>query len=274
MKFAGKRMRQRGQALTEFIIIALVLIPLFLLLPVIAKYQDLAHATQMASRYLAFEAATHNGAQGGWTPPAQLAMDVRRRFFGNPLAPIKANDAAGNFRADQNPFWTDQQGNALIHDFDTDVVVSFGPGRGASQPAGYSPASDSLPFVFARDPLGLDAPGVFTANISVKLADLPAPDGSYTKTYDTFARLGLVMRRHTSLLLDSWSAKDTQQVQDRISHPLLFPGKLLEPAAPLVDVAVDIVESPSCLPAVCSGKGPKLGKLDFWRDVVPADRLK
>jgi hypothetical protein len=76
------------------------------------------------------------------------------------------------------------------------------------------------------------------------------------------------------LLLDSWSAKDPQQVQERIGHPLLFPGKLLEPAAPLVDAAVDIVESPSCLPALCHGKGPKLGKLDFWQDVVPADRLK
>jgi hypothetical protein len=273
MKHAGIT-PQRGQALTEFIVIALALIPLFLLLPAIGKYQDLAHATQMASRYLAFEAATRNGAQGGWTPPAQLAMDVRRRFFGNPLAPIKAHDAAGNFKADQNPFWTDQQGNALIHDFDSDVVVSFGPGHGASQAAGYSPASDGVPFVFARDPLGLEAPGVFTANISVTLADLPAPEDSYTKTYDTFAHLGLVMRRHTSLLLDSWSAQASQQVQNRISHPLLFPGKLLEPVAPLVGDAVDIVESPSCLPGVCKDKGPKLGQLDFWRDTVPADRLK
>ena len=36
----------RGQALTEFLVISLVLISLFLLLPVIGKYQDISHASQ------------------------------------------------------------------------------------------------------------------------------------------------------------------------------------------------------------------------------------
>jgi hypothetical protein len=266
--------RQRGQALTEFIVIALVLIPLFLLVPAIAKYQDLSHSAEMASRYLAFEQTTRNVGEGKWSTPEQLAMDVRRRFFSNPLSPIKNNDAAGNFRADQNPYWTDQKGDALIRDFDADVRVSFGADQNPSQAGGYSAASDDLPFVFARKPLGLEAPGVFTANISIALADLPAPEGTYTKTYDTFAKLGLVMRRHTSLLLDPWTADGPDQVADRIKDPILFPGALLEPAAPVVELAVDIVESPACMPGVCSKRGPKLGKLDFWRDVVPADRVK
>lgn len=266
--------RQQGQALVEFIVIALALIPLFLLVPALAKYQDLAHSAALASRYLAFEPTTRNVGAGDWTSPGALAMDVRRRFFSNPLAPIKNDDAAGNFRADRNPFWTDQNGDALIRDFDKDVRISFGPDRDPDQSGGFSAAPDDLPFVFARAPLGLKAPGVFTANISLALADLPALDGGYTKTYETFSTLGLVVRRHSSLLLDPWTASGPAQVNDRIGDPVLFPGKLLAPVSPVVDVAVDLVESPACMPGVCGGRGPKLGKLDFWRDVVPADRLK
>lgn len=44
---------QRGQALTEFLVISVAMVPLFLLMPVIAKYQDVSHSTQMASRYSA-----------------------------------------------------------------------------------------------------------------------------------------------------------------------------------------------------------------------------
>ena len=45
---------QQGQALTEFLVASLVVVPLFLLIPMIGKYQDMAHNTLMASRYVAF----------------------------------------------------------------------------------------------------------------------------------------------------------------------------------------------------------------------------
>jgi hypothetical protein len=95
--------QQHGQALTEFLVVALAVIPLFLLIPVIAKYQDINNATQMASRYVAFDAMTRNDTvSSGWKPVDQLAAEVRRRFFSNPDAPIKTDDVAGNFKANQN----------------------------------------------------------------------------------------------------------------------------------------------------------------------------
>jgi len=69
---------QGGQALTEFIVVALALIPLFLLLPVIGKYQDIAHSVQLASRYAAFDAMIRNDVSGTWKPESQLAEEVRR----------------------------------------------------------------------------------------------------------------------------------------------------------------------------------------------------
>ena len=73
--------QQRGQALLEFLVIAAALVPLFLMLPMIAKYQDIAHSTLIASRYAAFDDMVRNAAQNKQKPIEQLQDEVRRRFL-------------------------------------------------------------------------------------------------------------------------------------------------------------------------------------------------
>lgn len=271
---ARARFSTRGQGLVEFLVVALLLVPLFLLLPTIGKYFDIAHATQMASRYAAFDGMQRNSSTpDGWKPPAELAGEVRRRFFSNGDAPIKNGDIAGDFSAHRNPFWRDSQGNPLIRST-TDVHLSFGlDGKGASSAEGLGSASDDTPFGLVPPIRDLPERGIYTANVSVDLADPKALDGSYASTYDFFSKLGLNMTRHTSVVLGGWSARDPAQVRERIDEPLMFPGGVLAPAKPAVDAAVLILESPSCLNGTCV-KGPKLGELEFWDDVVPKDRLK
>lgn len=76
-----------GQSTTEFLVLALVLVPLFLSLPLLGKYLDLTHATEQAARYVAFETAIQGPARP--TPGAgTLASEVRQRFFSLPQAPI------------------------------------------------------------------------------------------------------------------------------------------------------------------------------------------
>lgn len=268
--------RVHGQALTEFIVLALALVPLFLLIPVIAKYLDIAHTVQIASRYIAFEATTRNGTASTWKPSGQLAHEVQRRFFSNSEAPIKTNDAAGNFKAHQNLFWRNQSGDPLIKNFEHDVQVSFGGGAAGDHDAGFTGASDGEPFkgtIGMSDALGLSARGIYRANVTVVLANFSEQKDGYAKTFEQFKKLNLTMSRQTSLLIDPWGAKDPQQVEERIDKIELFPGKMLKPVAPLVDAAVFIVESPSCFKGRCT-RGPKLGELEFWRDVVPPDRLR
>ncbi|QJD92845.1 hypothetical protein HH213_23815 [Duganella dendranthematis] len=134
-----KTARCDGQALAEFLVLAAALVPLYLLLPVIAKYQDVASQVAMASRYVTFEAMTRNDVQSSWKTPAELAGEVRRRFFGNADAPIKTGDVAGNFLAHQNLFWRGPDGAALIADFNSDVAVSFGPDQKATHDDGFTP---------------------------------------------------------------------------------------------------------------------------------------
>jgi hypothetical protein len=265
-----------GQALTEFIVLALALIPLFLIVPLIAKYQDIAHHIQMASRYVAFEAMVRNESMSSWKSQSQLAQEVQRRFFSNSNAPIKSNDVAGDFNSHRNAFWKDPSGAPMIRSFKDDVLVSFGSDNSASASVSFTGASDDTPFrglIGVSDALGLNAPGIHRANVTVVLANISEPDGGYTLAYESLKGINLTMSRQTSLLIDPWSAKDAEQVEERIDDVLLFPGSMLSTVAPLVDAAVTIVESPSCFKDGCT-RGPKLGKLDFWRDVVPNDRLR
>lgn len=271
-----RRKVTRGQALTEFIVLALALIPLFLIIPLVAKYQDISHHIQIASRYVAFEAMTRNDSMSSWKSQSQLAQEVQRRFFSNSSAPIKSNDAAGEFNSHRNAFWKDPVGAPLIRSFKDDVRISFGPDNSATASSSFTGASDDVPFrglVGVSDALGLNAPGIHRANVTVVLANISEPDGGYIRAFERFKDINLAMSRQTSLLIDPWSAKNPEQVEERIDDVRLFPGAMLTTVAPLVDAAVTIVESPSCFKGRCT-RGPKLGKLDFWRDVVPNDRLK
>ncbi len=255
---------QKGQALAEFLVVAVAIVPLFLLIPVIAKYQDISNSTQMASRYVAFDAMNRNDTISSWKPENQLADEVRRRFFSNADAPIKTNDVAGNFKANQNLFWSDPKGDSLIKDFNTDVTVTYGFGAGSKHDDGFSATSDGKPFLLS-DKLDLKARGIYTTNVSVTLANLPMG----LKFYEPFDKINLALTRSTSLLFDAWAAKDPGQVESRIANSAeIFPVGQLQAVSALVDAAVISVDP------LAGVTGPKLGKLDFWRDVVPEDRLK
>lgn len=271
---AGPRIaaHDKGQALTEFLVVALALVPLFLLMPMIAKYQDLVHQTQMASRYIAFDAAARNEWQNSWKDPAQLAAEVRRRFYGSPDAPIKTNDTAGNFDAHRNLFWRGPDHEPLIADFATDVSVGFGAPGSAQQAARLTAARDGDPFnkiggtdvsTKLADQLDLKAAGIFTGNASVKLPNTP----DFLKSYRPFDKIDLSITRHTSLVVNGWDAGSPQQVAERIDSKLLVPGTLLRPIAPVTDAFIVPFEAGQVT-------RPQLGKLDFWQDIVPSDRLK
>jgi hypothetical protein len=253
-----------GQALTEFLVAALALIPLFLLIPILAKYQDISHFTQMASRYVAFEAMTRNGTMSTWKAESQLADEVRRRFFSNSDAPIKTNDTAGNFMAHQNLFWRGPTGDSLITDFNSDVMVSFGSANGATHGEAFSATDDENSFPI-RTAFGLETRGIYSANVSVALANLPAG----LRSYEPFDALNLRMVRGTSLLIDSWTSRSPQETDARVGgNANIFPSGRLRPIGSFVDAEVTTID-------VLGGvRGPKLGKLDFWQDVVPSDRLK
>jgi len=252
------RRQPSGQATTEFLVVALAMLPLFLLMPMIAKYQDIAHQTQMAARYVAFDGTIRVDKS-----ESTLADEVRRRFFGSSDAPVKTNDVAGEFDAHRNLYWQGPNNHSLLASF-SDVAVSFGHSRGASRGNGYQSASDMTPFPAVAQQLGLGSQGIYTANVHIKLANLP----SGLRFYAPFDTINLSMVRSASVLPNPWTARDTGEVAGRIgSAPAVFPAGELADIASLVSLDVIAIDY------LGGVTGPKLGQLDFWKDVVPEDRL-
>lgn len=242
--------RLRGQSTVEFLVLALVLLPLFLIVPLLGKQLDIAQTAASASRYVAFEGMVrHGGSLQPWTSDAQLADEVRRRFFSASAAPVKAGDVAGDFAAHRNPLWTDHRGDALLPSFAANVGAAS---RRAdlTQPTGA---------VFASN-MGLDTNNLHSGSVRVIVADVAG-----LAPFDT---LGLAIERHTTVLVDPWSASGPAAVQAALrrqpwrlaSH---FPFGMLEAAASPLKL----------IPLVLEGAQlPDIGRVA--PDIVPADRIR
>nr|WP_314625948.1 hypothetical protein [uncultured Noviherbaspirillum sp.] len=245
----------RGQALTEFLIVSLVLIPLFLLIPLIGKYQDISHATQMASRYAAFDAVLRNDSHNSWKPPRQLEAELRQRIFGPAGAGIVTTPENGPVSRDN---WRDPYGNALVRAPD-DVTLTFGVEHGATHEEAYAGADDTAVFPLAAA-AGLGSRGLYRANVAVALANLPAG----LKSVEPFDRLNLRIERHASVLPDPWTANSPAQTERRAGA--LAPINEVMPEA-LIAAAVAAIDMKAVAP-------PVFGDLQRWRDLVPLDRLR
>jgi hypothetical protein len=252
----------RGQALAEFLVVGLVLASFFLIVPLIGKYQDLSHATLMASRYVAWETTVrHEDAVGGYKSQDQLAQEVRRRFFSRSDAPIRTYEAYADSAAERNPLWTDHANQPLFTRL-TDVGVFFGPAAGSQPAGGFSAvAATSTPFQppagqFVSG-LGLNDHGIFTGVVRVRLAQVTG-----LPEFDN-----LVFTQHTSLVPNPWTGRSPAEVEGRFSRPALFPLAALAGGLSAVTSVVPTIEMGQ-VPA------PRLGQVDFWRDMVPEDRLR
>lgn len=241
---------QLGQSTVEFVVLGAVLVPLLLIVPLIGKHMDIAQATAVASRYVAFEGITrHSSSNDGWKSDAELAQEVRRRFFSNSDAPIKTNDVAGNFNAHRNPIWFDHRGTPLLSDFTNNVGVKTLK-QTLSQPFGALASGFKLP----QDNL-------YTGEVTVGIDDIVnlAP-------FDT---LGLTVSRHTSVLVDPWAASGSAQVDAKIKHAgALFP---YQPLALIAAPLAILMSNPLMAVLGTDSIPPEVGWVD--PDRVPADRV-
>lgn len=244
--------RQRGQALTEFLVVALALVPLFLLVPVIAKYQDIAHSSQLASRYAAFDATVNNDSTNGFKDADLLAQEVRRRFFSNIDAPIKSSDAPGNFKAHQNLFWRGPNDQPLIQDINA-VAVAVESTNSTGD--GVADAGKSI--------FGLPDTPLQRGRVSVPLANLPAG----IRSYEPFDEINLNVSRETILLVDGWSARDLQAVDTYVARGASAVADALGSVEPVLSLPFMVFEMNKVDP-------PRIGDLSIWQDVVPGDRLR
>lgn len=240
--------RLRGQASVELLVIALVLLPLLLILPMLGKLADLSHASAFASRYLAFEASIHHGdSADGWKSPALLEAEVSQRFFSDSSTAVRSITAANAANADAaNPLWSGLHGGSLLGQ-PAQVEVSR---SAAIAPSG----------AFFASALQLPADRLYRSDVQITVAPLAS-----LPPFDT---LGLEIRRHAVLSIDSWAAASPDVVRQRLratpnqlSGP--FPFRPLQTLAQGLGPVVGLLEA---------RQPPQVGRVD--PDIVPADRQR
>lgn len=242
---------QTGQSTIEMIVLSLVLVPLFLIVPILGKYMDIAQTTSTASRYVAFEGATHhNVSLSGWKSDTELAAEVRRRFYSQHSLSIKTNDVVSEIDEDRNPLWVDHRGDPMLADFNR-VSVN-------TRKQNISSIFNGLTSIFDfSDDFELDNDNLYRGEVNVQLVNILG--------LTPFDSLNLNIRRHTVVLVDAWASKNASEVESKVKDAgLIFPHQLLNVPASLLKPAINLFEF--------NASAPEIGKVE--PDHVPSDRLK
>lgn len=250
----------RGQALTELAVCAAVLVPLFLLVPVVAKF---SHANQMAQQAARNAAWAATVSQGHALPQrAQLQRVALEQAFADADAPIRTN---------ANPPANGEFADPMLNTFSGRKLLERDNLRVQNLRQGESPG-------FLDDAVGLVPQGLFplnrrgyvTSEVRLEYRNLQNRDGSRPSYLDPFDRLDVVQTRRHSLLVDPWNASGPRSG----ARSVVATVRPLAPISRLdgIDTAFDSLKVlEPILPIVGA-----LGDLDFdlQPDVVPADKLQ
>ncbi len=202
--------RMRGQALTEALVAALVLVPLAALIIMLGKYQALQMATIAAARTLAFECTVRAQECAERAGQERLVAEIRDRHFTRGDRPITSTPGLTGRVAAENsqPLWTDTGGRQLLPDLGAvradfawgsfDAGASVAAGQGQSRFANAVALLDSLAGP-GRFGLALRA-GLVDTRVEASLPGVPPLAAR------AFESMGLTFRAHTAILTDDWSA--------------------------------------------------------------------
>ncbi len=257
---------QKGQSSVEFIVLAFVLVPLIIIVPLLGKYIDLAQTTTVASRYVAFEGTVHHDASaevvGKWKSDTQLAAEVRRRFYSRNDVGVNTNDQAGEFDADRNPLWVDHRGSHLLPEFSRVAVQT--QRNSLIQPLAAKHSDD----------FGLGQNNLYTGTVGVNVANVPNIGGWFDQSADAngvgvFDNLNLQINRSTTVLVNPWTALSSEEVESKVQDAgfEVYPIEPVEVFNAVLTLPIYAVET------VFGGASPPdVGSI--YPNVVPADRLQ
>lgn len=287
-KTQRQRHRQRGQAMTEFIVVtALVLAPLYLIIPVLGKHIDMKSATIVGARYAAWERTVFFGgsnasAKVDW-PGVEKSNDeilneVRQRvissksvvdpkdskkFIGRPIA---ATDkaATGWSPAGYRAAWKNHNGSVMLSKYEMVTQTQ-------SQTASPGVANDVIGVVVkiadALGPFTLEMHGLHTAQVSVQAYTLPIGKSLSGGTGpDTFNPGTLTFTDKNTILVNTWNANGRDHVKKQTQG--LTPTGVFQTEAGKILLTV--------VKAVVGVAMPEIWFLELGKiepDVVPEDRL-
>lgn len=225
---------QYGQAMTEFAIVAAaVLVPLFLILPVLTKYGELSQTSVEMARYVAWERSVWHepdkipaGVEivGGSTFPAKtssvIANEAKLRMLEAPDAPILSQSGAVLNDSNLNPFLFDYQGKPLVDVGGVQVNVEKlkeTPGIGYEVLRFFTKTLQPVYKLFSwlgsnHSNFSPNLDGYFESDnhivgIPLNNVSYVVPDDQKKNGLETIETVHLAMYADSALLVDSWSAQ-------------------------------------------------------------------
>jgi hypothetical protein len=281
-KHAGQAVRRSsGQAMVEFLIAATtVLIPLFLIVPLLGKYMDMKSTSIQAARYAAWERTVWFGSTD-WAAAektdAQIQNEVQWRFFSD-TATVKfqAGDMNAAGWGGAKPLWHDRAGNAMLVTYNADVTQASArtdtPGL----------VNDILdPIVSAIGVVGdilgakfvLDMQSLYTSTVTARVQPTRKIEqvlGGPLSDVETFKTVTPVFTEKNVLIANGWSANGAAQTKKQTEG--LTPTSFLQ-RSPISDVLTVIQYLAYVFAPELAPDHLKLGGV-IQPDIVPDDRLK
>jgi hypothetical protein len=246
-----RRYAVRGQALTEFVIGAvLFLIPLFLIIPLLGKYTDMKSSAIQAARYNAWERTVWYGqsasSTGDWEgndkSEATIQSEMASRFLTSEL-------------------WYDRAGTAMLAGSSNSITNETSPGT-ANTILGFA-----VSVANAIGPFNLEMDGMYRGRATVNIANT-APVISEVLGSGAGAdpaRLNLSITDTNVIIANGWGANGAAHVKKQVQG--LTPTSIL--SNPVLDAVrwILVPFAPELVPTVL-----ELGKIEV--DQVPPDRLQ
>jgi hypothetical protein len=193
-----KKNAEKGQALIEGVVVLLALLSLWVAIPWLSRFQDIALQASHASRFAAFS-MTRNRA-------AMPVQQIREHYFSGP--------------AHQ---WADRRGQALLSLDKSEVSLKISAGAALAaqaQPGGSAQLAQLL-----RSDWRLEDSGIINAHVSVALPAFqvlatPAASGSDSikAGISQFDKGYPVVSRHTAILAGAGHASSDTDTQIRVSE--------------------------------------------------------
>lgn len=297
---------QRGQAMIEALIAcALVLVPLFLAIPVIAKYLDIRSHVVQSARYAAWERTVWFGgdaaepmgigsATNKWDANAKSDAAIRAEIGARILANTDATtgfsdgDKGASGAMSAKPLWYDRRGNGLLNNYGDVSGIFSGPDVNKPAPGLFNklfgPVMDVVSVISS---FTVDTNGEYTAKVGLAVQKVAFNEdtgmGGCPGCPTEFLATGTAQSfsEQNVLVANGWSANGPGSLKDFGDHPEkitvynqvrgLTPSSLINPPSGVFRTALDVLKG------IALVFFPELSTLDLGRievDRVPADRLQ
>lgn len=255
---------QRGQSLTEVAVMGAVLVPLFLLVPILAKYLHLQHKSEQMARAAAWEATVEK--DYGLPQQSRMQRLLVARHLATAADPItsRINPPAANAPLP----------DLFLNTFSNQPLLGRADVRfdryGNTRPPGLM---DDLVSIMEAAPgeFPPNSKGLVRAQVNLNPQNLRTRDGRPAEYLAPFDTINLRMQSHQVLLADAWNAAGGGT--GRSPHPRSVRSQVrtLVPTSYIGDTIPDI-NIPDVIPVV-----GVLDDLDIGHiapDVVPVNRLE